>query len=142
MQPRRHRMHMPARLDSARQWIRSGARVTVQAYAKRYGVDRYTAYDELTAIGFPLPASAEKWAQRPPPVQRKRRRRTHEFDDADPDWVWVGDRRMFVVGYTPGGAPFGCYEDEFTDLPRRGGVAAWSVVPRPIAWRHVPRKGS
>jgi hypothetical protein len=33
--------------------------------------------------------------------------RTDEFDD----------RRMFVVGYTPGGAPYGCYEDEFTDLP-------------------------
>lgn len=46
-------MRKPARLDSARQWVRSGARVTVQAYAKRYGVDRYTAYDELTAIGFP-----------------------------------------------------------------------------------------
>jgi hypothetical protein len=24
---------------------------------------------------------------------------------------------MFVVGYTSGGAPFGCYEDEFEDLP-------------------------
>jgi hypothetical protein len=53
-------MRKPARLDSARQWIRSGARVTVGVYAKRYGVDRYTAYDELTAIGFPLPASAQK----------------------------------------------------------------------------------
>jgi hypothetical protein len=28
----------------------------------------------------------------------------------------VGDRRMFVVGYTPGGAPFGCFEDELDDL--------------------------
>jgi hypothetical protein len=39
---------------------------------------------------------------------------TEQFDD--PDWAWVGDRRMFVVGYTPGGAPFGCFEDEFGDL--------------------------
>jgi hypothetical protein len=36
---------------------------------------------------------------------------------ADPDWIWVGDRRMYVVGYTPGGAPFGCYEDELDDQP-------------------------
>ena len=122
MQPRRHRMRKPARLDSARQWVRSGARVTVRAYAKRYGVDHYTAHDELTAIGFPLAAGAEKWAQRPPPVPRKRRRRTDEVDAADADWVWVGDRRMLVVGYTPGGAPFGCYEDEFTDFPY---AAAW-----------------
>jgi hypothetical protein len=27
-----------------------------------------------------------------------------------------GDRRMFVVGYPPGGAPFGCFEDELDDL--------------------------
>jgi hypothetical protein len=37
-----------------------------------------------------------------------------QFDD--PEWAWVGDRRMFVVGYTPGGAPFGCFEDELDDL--------------------------
>jgi hypothetical protein len=28
----------------------------------------------------------------------------------------VGDQRMFVVGHTPGGAPFGCLEDELEDL--------------------------
>jgi hypothetical protein len=117
MQPRRHRMRKPARLDSARQWVRCGARATVGAYAKRCGVDRNTAYDELTAIGFPLPTSAAKWAQRPPPVSHKRRPHTDEVDDADADWVWAGDRRMVVVGCTSGGAPFGCYEDEFTELP-------------------------
>ena len=37
-----------------------------------------------------------------------------QFDD--PEWVRVGDRRMFVVGHTPGGAPFGCFEDELEDL--------------------------
>ena len=36
------------------------------------------------------------------------------FDDLE--WAWVRDRRMFVVGHTPGGAPFGCLEDELVDL--------------------------
>ncbi|MGH3824510.1 MAG: hypothetical protein ACRDRA_17000 [Pseudonocardiaceae bacterium] len=27
------------------------------------------------------------------------------------------NQRMFVVGHTAGGVPFGCYEDEFEDLP-------------------------
>jgi hypothetical protein len=120
MQPHRHRMRKPARLASARDWVRSGTQVTVGTYAGRYGVDSYTAYDELTAIGFALPATASRWARRPPPVPRKQRRRADELDDArfaDPDWVWVGDRRMFVVGYTAGGAPFGVWEDEFEDLP-------------------------
>jgi hypothetical protein len=118
MQPRRHRMRKQARLDSARAWVRTAARVTVGTYAKRYGVDRYTAYEELTAIGFPLPATAAKWARRPPPVPRKAGRRADELDDtrfAAPDWVWVGDRRMFVVGHTAGGAPFGLWEDEIED---------------------------
>jgi len=29
-----------------------------------------------------------------------------------PIWVDVCGRRMFVVGYTPGGAPYGIFEDE------------------------------
>jgi hypothetical protein len=90
----------------------------VESYAKRYGVDRYTAYDDLTAIGFPLPAAAQRWAQRPPAIPRAARRHTGEFDDelvGDPGWVWVGDQPMFVVGYTTGGAPFGCYADEVQD---------------------------
>jgi len=50
----------------------------------------------------------------------KRARRSADNFDAgqfdDPDWAWVGDRRMFVVGHTPGGAPFGCFENELDDL--------------------------
>jgi hypothetical protein len=64
---------------------------------------------------------------RPMPRLRARRRRTPkrtrrcadnldagQFDE--PEWVWVGDQRMFVVGYTPGGVPFGCFEDELDNL--------------------------
>lgn len=29
-----------------------------------------------------------------------------------PIWADVGGRRMFVVGYTPGGAPYGIFEDQ------------------------------
>lgn len=38
--------------------------------------------------------------------------------DPTPAWVDVGERRMFVVGYTPGGAPYCCYEDEFGEESR------------------------
>jgi hypothetical protein len=33
-------------------------------------------------------------------------------DGACPVWSDVSGRRMFVVGYTPGGAPYGILEDE------------------------------
>lgn len=120
MQPRRHRMRKQARRESARAWVRSGARVTVKIYAKRYGVDRYTAYEDLAVIGFPLSADAVRWSERPPAMPRRRWRTTDDLDHGRPgdqDWVRVGDRWMFVVGCTPGGAPFGCYEDELDDLP-------------------------
>ena len=31
---------------------------------------------------------------------------------SEPMWVDVGGRRMFVVGWTSGGAPYGVFEDE------------------------------
>jgi hypothetical protein len=59
-------MHEQHRRESARGWIQSGAKVTIKTYAKRYRVDRYTAYKDLTAIGFALPTSAERLSRRPP----------------------------------------------------------------------------
>ena len=37
-------MRQQARRESARAWVGSGAPVSVKAFARRYGVDRYTAY--------------------------------------------------------------------------------------------------
>ena len=84
MQPRRHRMRRQARRESSRAWIASGAAVTIKTYARRYGVDRYTAYEDLTAIGFPLPDSARRWgaghlrspARIAPPSRRRSRTTT------------------------------------------------------------------
>jgi hypothetical protein len=110
-------MRERARRDSALAWMRSGAQVAVGSYAKRYGVDRGTAYAELKAIGYPLPASADRWARRRPAQTFSRRREADVGRFAEPDWVMVGDRRMFVVGYTPNGVPFGCDELDDTAAP-------------------------
>jgi len=111
MQPRRHRMRQRQRRDSAREWIRSGATVTVRTYARRYGVDRYTAYDDLAALGLVLPTSAQQWAQRPPATpHRTAEQRTHPVDHDS--WSVLDGRPFFVVGFTSGGAPYGMFEDE------------------------------
>jgi hypothetical protein len=104
-------MRQRQRRGSARDWIRSGTAVSVKTYARRYGVDRYTAYDDLTALGFALPASAQQWAQRPPATPR--RRVEHRADPAqDEPWIMLDGRAFFVVGHTSGGAPYGIFEDE------------------------------
>ncbi len=68
----------------------------------------------LTAIGFPLPDSARRWAHRPPPQPRPRRSATPRalLDDG---WIMIDGRPYFVAGYTSGGAPYGIYLDEMDD---------------------------
>jgi hypothetical protein len=104
-------MRQRQRRDSARDWMRTGATVTVNSYAKRYGVDRYTAYDDLTALGGALPNSARRWAQRPPAIPRRTVRRGANQHD-DESWIMLDARPFFVAGYTPGGAPYGMFADE------------------------------
>jgi hypothetical protein len=118
MQPHRHRMRQQHRRESARGWIASGATVTIKTYARRYGVDHYTAYEDLTALGYPLPASAQHWAQRPPPTPRTRPRRKTATDTSplDSHWIMMDGRPYFVAGYTSGGVPYGIFEDEMHDL--------------------------
>ena len=101
-------MRQQARRDSARAWVASGAAVSVQAFARRDGVDRCTAYQDLVAIGFAFPTGDSRWAVRPAPTPKRQRT---EPDDLGGDWAWSGDQRMFVVGSTPGGAPYGWLDD-------------------------------
>ena len=101
-------MRQQARRESARAWVASGAPVSVKAFARRFGVDCYTAYADLIAIGFRLGPGDNRWAVRPtsapkhPPAEP-----AASPADCDEGWVWIGDQRVFVVGYTPGGAPYG-----------------------------------
>jgi hypothetical protein len=104
-------MRRRQRRDSAREWIRSGATVTVKTYARRYGVDCYTAYDDLAALGFVLPSSAQQWAQRPP-VTPRRMAEARADRVADESWIVLDGKSFFVVGYTSGGAPYGVFEDD------------------------------
>ncbi|HEY6798047.1 MAG TPA: hypothetical protein VI248_25505, partial [Kineosporiaceae bacterium] len=76
---------------------------------------RYTAYEDLTALGFPLPTSAQHWAHRPPPTPRPRHRRT-DADLPGVDWIMMDGRPYFVAGYTSAGFPYGVYLDEIHDL--------------------------
>jgi len=106
-------MRQRQRRDSAREWIRSGAAITVKSYARRYGVDRYTAYDDLTALGFALPDSARHWARRPPAIPRGCAERGDDYVD-DEWWIMLDGRLFFVAGYTSGGAPYGMFADEMS----------------------------
>lgn len=108
-------MRKRQRRESARDWARSGAKVTVKTYAKRHGVDCHSAYDDLTAIGCPQPDSAARWARRPPatPHRTVQEAAGGGVEDLHGEWWLVLDGRpFFAAGHTPGGAPYGVFEDE------------------------------
>lgn len=78
-------------------------------------MDRYTAYDDLTFLGFALPASAQPWAQRSSATPRRAGvDLAVPIDDLgdDPCWIMLDGRLFFVAGYTSGGAPYGMFADE------------------------------
>ena len=139
-------MRQQQRRESARGWISSGATVTIKTYARRYGVDRYTAYEDLAAVGFPLTDSAQHWAQRPPPTARPRRKPIADTRPLDTDWIMLDGRAYFVAGYTSGGFPYGIFEDEMYDDHDLGEVSFPSdrdlFGPEPDAPRQVthPRR--
>src|SRR6476661_253033 len=95
--PRRHRMRQHARRESARAWVASGAPVSVKAVARRYGVDCYTAYADLIAIGVRLAAGDNRWAVRPAPAPKQPPAEPADAPadvpaDFDEGWVWIGDQ--------------------------------------------------
>jgi hypothetical protein len=77
-------------------------------------VDRYTAYEDLTAIGFALPATAQRWSKRPPAVPR-RRKAPPPFEPLHDSLIMLDGRMFFVAGHTSGGAPYGVFVDEMLD---------------------------
>lgn len=104
-------MRRHQRRASAGEWIRNGATATMRTYAKRYGVDCYTAYDDLTALGITLPPSAQRWAQRLPSIPHHATV-DQDVSPTDLGWITVEGQSLFVVGYTPGGVPYGVFDDE------------------------------
>lgn len=50
-----------------------------------------------------------------PPTRDATAPRPEPPDDLALDWIWIGEQRMFVVGHTSGGAPYG-YVDGWDDL--------------------------
>lgn len=106
----RHHLGRRERRSSARSWIDSGARVSVPTHARRYGVDCYTAYADLLAVGFRLTPEDDRWAVRPPRSAKRWPGVEPAIDEME--WVWLGDQRMVVVGHTPAGVPYGYVEGD------------------------------
>jgi hypothetical protein len=115
-----------SRVASARKWLPTynGTKV-VRAYRKKFHVDIICAVRELQEIGYEFkPGYVENVlrseAARIEQLKRKKeeKRLAGEYND------WQDDNFYYIVGYTPGGAPYGVtweqmglepYENEIDD---------------------------
>ncbi len=112
-------MRRPQRLQAARTWIASGARVTVKTYAKWFHVDKHCAYLELVALGVPIPEADRRWAT---PVSPRPRRRSESVLQvpqdvgAIPGWVFFGGEWIFAVDSTTAGFPIGLTLEQMNEI--------------------------
>lgn len=106
-------MRRSARLQSARSWLlERGGGVRAGEYARRYGVDRCAAYDELKLLGAAIHPKDARRATRPRPVFGARKARAEPAEDRGFEWVDFGRQRILAVGYTSAGCPYGAKWEE------------------------------
>jgi hypothetical protein len=94
----------------------AGRQVRAGDYAARYGVDRYTAHQEMVMLKVPIAPGDRRYAVRPPPPARVRQRQPSQPVQEKLDLIEWGRHMMFVVGCTSGGAPYGPSEEEMKML--------------------------
>jgi hypothetical protein len=80
-------------------------------YAARYGVDRYTAHEEMVMLEVPIAPDDQRFAVRPPPRPTARRPVPHP-DQCPPAVIEWGGKLIFVIGCTSGGVPYGLQMEE------------------------------
>jgi len=66
----------------------------------------------MVMLEVPIAPGDRRYAVRPPPPARVRRRQPSQPVQETSGMIEWGGRRMFVVGYTSGGAPYGLGEEE------------------------------
>lgn len=118
--PRRKRFKREQRLESARSWLPTYEGKNIfRGYRKRYGVDWPTALRELEMLGMEVDPAYREQVLRTVQEQAEAKKRTRLDKAAELEslvHVDQDDHFAFIVGYTPGGAPYGITWKEWEEL--------------------------
>lgn len=115
--PRRKRFKREQRLQSAKSWLPTYEGKNVfRGYRKRYGVDWPTALRELEMLGVEVDPAYREQVLRTVQEQAKAKQRRQLEKAAEIESVLQieqDEHFAFIVGYTPGGAPYGITWEEW-----------------------------
>jgi len=115
--PRRKRLKKDQRLQSAKNWLPTCKGKNVfRGYRKRYGVDWPTALRELELLGVEVDPAYREQVLRTVQEQAKAKKRRQLEKAAEIESVLQieqDEHFAFIVGYTPGGAPYGITWEEW-----------------------------
>lgn len=104
-----------ARLKQARAWYAeqnfTEESHVVKAYRKRFNVDKDCAMKELCMLGVLSPEKQRSYESQLAAKARKRAERKAAKASVDTN-PYQDENFFFIVGYTPGGAPYGVTWDE------------------------------
>ena len=118
--PRRKRFKREQRLESAKNWLPTYEGKNVfRGYRKRYGVDWPTALRELETLGVEVTPAYREQVLRTVQEQaeaKKRKRLEQAAELESMSGIEQDDYFAFIVGYTPGGAPYGITWEEWEGL--------------------------
>ena len=118
--PRRKSFKQDQRLQAAKNWLPTyDGKNIFRGYRKRYGVDWPTALRELEMLGVEVdPAYREQVLRTVQELAeaRKRRRLEKAAELETMMGIEQDDYFAFIVGYTPGGAPYGITWEEWEQL--------------------------
>jgi len=118
--PRRKRFKREQRLESAKSWLPTyEGKNSFRGYRKRYGVDWPTALRELEMLRVEVDPAYREQVLRTVQEQAEARKRKH-LEKAAELGSMLGIEQdeyfAFIVGYTPGGAPYGVTWEEWEAL--------------------------
>jgi hypothetical protein len=118
--PRRKRLKRDQRLRSAKNWLPTYEGKNVfRGYRKRYGVDWPTALRELEMLGVAVDPAYREQVLRTVQEQaeaRKRKRLEKAAELESVSGIEQDEHFAFIVGYTPGGAPYGITWEEWETM--------------------------
>ena len=118
--PRRKSFKQDRRLQSAKSWLPTYEGKNIfRGYRKRYGVDWPTALRELEMLGVRVDPAYREQVLRTVQEQAeaKKRRRLEKAAELETMMgIEQDDYFAFIVGYTPGGAPYGITWEEWEPL--------------------------